>query len=262
MKRYEEELCKSIFDAYLLKFFNRQEIRWTESESPDFFLELSDRRFAVEVTQLIEPKGVGSSTPMSILGVISSFRRLVDSIKSTATQGGYLNGRYVVSFGELFENFSKIKRQLESALLNYIQRTQALPNAPQQELEDKSGGQRCAIAKVDNLSNEVMMMHSYVLNEDGLPMEICRLINETLLKKTHSLRNVRLPRILLLGDLYTPCSSYDLGNPDIRIQCASSLAASLKTFHAVFVIQDDDKGFTFYPEESNWIRNLFVSAPA
>ncbi len=92
-------------------------------------------------------------------------------------------------------------------------------------------------------------------------MEICRLINETLLKKTHSLRKVCLPRILLLRDLYT-CSPYDFGNPDIRIQCASSLAASLKTFHAVFVIQDDDKGFTFYPEESNWSRDLFVSAPA
>ena len=63
MKREDEELCRSIFDVYLLTLFEREAIKWASVEKrhepPDFYLELAGNKYAIEVTALIEKMRTG-----------------------------------------------------------------------------------------------------------------------------------------------------------------------------------------------------------
>ncbi len=262
MKREDEELCKSIFDTYLVALFSWEEIHWEDGpDPPDFFLDLGDRRFAVEVTTLREKVQARSPQRVSILTVDMSYKNLIEDIKSTAEQGGYLDGGYMIIFSD---SSIKITKKLKDRLLEYIRTTQALPDAPEVVVcEDKFGRPLCTIVKGHDRSNEIVRLGPYgAVRVDGIPRAICHEMEEILSNKGHLLRKVAQPKILLVRDLLYGFDQYSLRNPNIRNSCASSLGATLDAFHAVFVIEGDRQGFTFHPDESKWGRDLFTDVLA
>lgn len=264
-KRDEEELCKSVFDTYLLTLFAPEEVIWTpieqQYEPPDFYLELIGVNHAVEVTSLVEKMKMGRGSEVPYFSALFPLKQLVERVRIHAQQEGHLQGGYLVVFKEPFENFEKIKSKLERRLLYYIRDTKDNASAPESMIYSKVG-QICTITKVHNKAGEVRMLWDRGgINIDGMESDICRLAKEAIQEKDHLLRNISLPKIILLYDLYG-FGEYNLGNPLIRKRCAETLAEQLRSFKAVFVIRDDSKGFVFYPEEMKWRRDLFSKESA
>ena len=265
MKREDEELCRSIFDVHLLTLFEREEINWIPVEKryepPDFYLELAGDKYAVEVTSIIEKIRIGTKGEISYLSTLFPLKELVDRVSDRAKQDGYLHGGYLVMFKDPFENFAKIKTRLETDLLEYIANTKNKNSSPELTIFEKYD-QKCTITKVHNQANEVRMLWDRGgINVDGLEADICRLVKERLHEKEYRLRNIRLPKIILLYDLYG-FGEYSLNNPSLRRRCAVALADSLSSLKAMFVVRGGSKGFIFYPEESRWNRMLFKNKPA
>jgi len=81
-KREDEELCRSIFDTILLTLFARDEIIWTpveqRHEPPDYYVELSGEKYAVEVTSLIEKMRTGTGEKLPYLSTLFPLKKLVD----------------------------------------------------------------------------------------------------------------------------------------------------------------------------------------
>jgi hypothetical protein len=183
---------------------------------------------------------------------------LVDEVCIHAQQEGVLHGGYLVVFKEPFERFEKIRGELKSGLIDYIRNTKGDASAPESVIYQRMG-QICAIRKYHDQTNKVNMYWDrggiYV---DGMEAEICSLIETSIQEKKDRLRNVALPKIVLLNDLYG-FGEYNLGNPLIRKRCADILSNQLHSFKAIFVIRDDSNGFIFYPEESQWKRTLFCA---
>lgn len=101
-----------------------------------------------------------------------------------------------------------------------------------------------------------MLWNRGMINIDGVPTEACRSFERVLSTKIRKLRDITLPKILLVRDL-SGLRDYGLIDPDVRSQCAASLSELLDKFQAVFVTQDDEYGFPFHPPESEWSRSLF-----
>ena len=264
-KRDDEELCRSIFNTYLLTFFAREEIVWIPVEQryepPDYYLELSGEKYAVEVTSLIEKMRTGTGEELPYLSTLFPLKKLVDRVGIHARQEGDLHGGYLVVFKEPFQDFEKIKSKLEKGLLDYIRNTKDEVSAPELMIYQKIG-QVCTITKVHNQTNEVRMFwHRDGINVDGMETEICRLVREAVQEKENRLQKISLPKIILLNDLYG-FGEYNLGNPLIRKRCAEVLSNQLLSFKAIFIIRDDSKGFVFYPKESQWKSTLFSNEPA
>ncbi|MCI0521639.1 MAG: hypothetical protein L0Z70_15450 [Chloroflexi bacterium] len=263
-KRDDEELCRSVFDEYLLNLFESEEITWTpvkqRDEPPDFYLKLAGENYAVEVTSLIETIRVGRGKHVPDLSILMSLKRLVDRVGNQAQTDGYLQGGYWVGFKEPFENFKIIGSELEKGLVDYIRNTKSEVSAPEAIIFSKFN-QICTITKGHNKANEVRM--SWMrggINIDGMESEICRLVKGAIEKKERQLRRIPLPKIILLYDLYG-FGEYNLANPLIRTHCVEALVDQLYSFKAIFVIRDDNKGFTFHPEEMEWKRALFSKGP-
>ncbi len=264
-KRDDEELCKSVFNTYLLTLFTSEEIIWVpveqQDEPPDFYLELAGENYAVEVTSLIEKMRMGGGMELPYLSTLSPLKQLVDGVGTRAQQEGNLQGGYLVVFKEPFEDFGKIKSKLEKGLLDYILKTKDEVSAPESTIYSKFD-RVCTITKVHNQTNEVRMFWNRGgINIDGMESEICRLVKEAIHEKEYLLRNISLPKIILLYDLYG-FGEYNLGNPLMRKRCAEALADQIRSFKAIFVIRDDKNGFVLHPEEVEWKRALFSKMPA
>lgn len=140
MARKDEEVCKQIFGEYLQAFFGPTEVRWIDGDDPpDFYLELTSKEFAVEVTSLDQP----------VFTVYESIKGLVDDVVEEAKRDGFLNGLYLVTHNAPFKNFRRTKPKLKTGLLEYLRDTQALSKAPEKVLHEQ-GGERCAIVKGSN----------------------------------------------------------------------------------------------------------------
>ena len=261
-KRDDEELCRAVFDTYLLTLFASEEIIWTpveqQDEPPDFYLELAGENYAVEVTSLIEKMRMGGGIERPFFSTLFPLKELIDGVSIRALQDNNLKGGYIVVFKEPFDNFGKIKSKLEEGLLAYILKTKDEVSDSEETIYSKFN-RVCTIEKVHN---EVRMLWNRGgINIDGMESDICRLAKEAIQEKAHRLRNISLPKIILLYDLYG-FSEYNLSNPLIRKRCAKALANQCRSFKAIFVIRDDRKGFVFYPEEMEWKRTLFSEKPA
>lgn len=102
MKRGDEEICKTQFEAFLKRFFTVSQIIWKEvaqqDEPPDYYLLLDDTKFAVEVTTLMEKVPVGTSTSLPCGEIRNILHQFVREVESVAKTRGYLQGNYCVFF--------------------------------------------------------------------------------------------------------------------------------------------------------------------
>jgi hypothetical protein len=263
-KRDDEELCKSVFNTYLLTLFASEEIIWTpvkqKDEPPDFYLELAGENYAVEVTSLIEKMRMGGGIALPYFSTFFPLKQLVDEVSIRARKDDCLQGGYLVVFKEPFENFGNIKSRLEEGLLDYILKTKDEASAPESTIYKKFD-RVCTITKVHNQTNEVnTFWNRDGINIDGMESGICHLAKKAIQEKEHLLRNISLPKIILLYDLYG-FGEYNLSSHRIRKRCAEALADQFRAFKAIFVIRDDKKGFVFYPEKMEWKRTLFSKTP-
>lgn len=83
MKRGDEAFCTSEFEKFLRESLGKTSIVWEEvaisAEPPDYYLQLENQRFAVEVTSIRETIKINPSS-LTATGLSAASKRLVESI--------------------------------------------------------------------------------------------------------------------------------------------------------------------------------------
>jgi hypothetical protein len=258
MKRADEESCKTQFDAFLRKFFAPSEVIWKEvaqqDEPPDYYLLLGNTQFAVEVTTLVEKVLVGSASSLPHAVISKILQDFVDEVEATAQAEDCLHGDYLVSFP--IDDFAAIRGEIQKGLLDYIRGTDSWERAPLkivfERITPQQRPQQCGIQKVGNKLDRVISGGPvWVKWEGDATIDLCGLLNESLTTKVDKLRDIAAPKILLLLDEYV------FADPEMYGKCIPQIS-SLSSFHTVFVVQGNKRGFVLYSQHSDWSKRQFI----
>jgi hypothetical protein len=256
MKRNDEEACRSAFDRFLLERFAPGSIQWEEVEldPPDFYLYIEGQRFAVEVTQVMEnlqldPRSVSSR------GATAFLRELVEKVEDSVREKGSLKSGYVIECSEPLDNYIYLKHKREvlvDRLVKYIQVTQATDSASREVVFQRN---TCwiAITKIRSAPTGIRLLETGVKLADGIPTELCNLVERRVVEKTEKLSDIVLPKILLLYDAYG-YHSYGFGDSEMRETCVLRLKPELENFHTVFWLRGEDNGLVLYSKDETWSR--------
>ena len=256
MKSDSEEFCKTMFDIYLMGLFPDSSIFWEDvkqkDEPPDYYLFVDGIKYAVEVTRLMWKINVGANNPLPPRTIRDLLREFVVEVESTARAQNYLHGVYLVIFPKPIDNFESVRSSIQSELLNYIQQTQRVINAPS-ELVYKNGRQKCVIEKMRDDENKVNMGGpSFGKREGEIFDDTKQLLAERLSNKEIKLKNINYPKILLLHDEY-PFS-------DLEAIKANILSIpSLPSYHTVFITGSSKKSAVLYSQDKKWKREIETS---
>jgi hypothetical protein len=233
MKSESEEFCKVSFDTHLRKIIPTSNLLWTEvaqkAEPPDYYLSVNDKKYAVEVTILIQKMGVGAKNHLPV-GIIRDLldKFVKEEVELVAREGGYLRGAYLVSFSKPITNFSEVKGQMKTQLLSYISETLTVSKASPKVIY-KNSKEECKIEKLHSKDDKVVMGGPFILKWEGEVLaEAEQILNERLEEKKYRLRNICLSKILLLHDKYL------FANRETYKACISE-APYIHSFHTVFV---------------------------
>lgn len=121
MREYEER-CKNAFNTFLRLHYTDNNIVWSEGdEPPDYYLELSGTKLAVEVTSIREKAKLGNNR-LDHLKIDISIKRFIDDIQKNAMAAGFLNGAYIVRYKPI-SDFGKQKQAISIQIKDYLQRT-------------------------------------------------------------------------------------------------------------------------------------------
>ena len=130
-KRKDEEEAKDCFKSYLLDRFNLK-TNWEDgpkNKAPDYYMQLGDTRFAVEVTTLSSKD----------LDYRHSLKKLAKDIEKKTQQQGILKGCYAIEFSHKFTDFKKDRKLIQKKALKYIKTTKSLPKAREHSIIHKEG---------------------------------------------------------------------------------------------------------------------------
>src|SRR5262245_23304670 len=120
-KQNDEEFVRETFHDFL-KGRGEAPLWEVGSEPPDYFLMLGDRRYSVEVTQVMEEFQIGSGRQTS-QAIQSFLLGVAKSIEDEARSRGILHGTYNLS-ARAVDNFRVIQDAVVQSALEYIEQTQ------------------------------------------------------------------------------------------------------------------------------------------
>ncbi len=135
MQSPSEEVCKRRFDAFLGQVSPAHKRCWHDvdpvAEPPDYYLELDEARYAVEVTTLTSELQLGSRSVPQV-GAVEALRGFVKAIEDRARRDHLLRGSYVVAFRRPIDDFHMLRQGIADSLLDYIRETSDLCSAPEE----------------------------------------------------------------------------------------------------------------------------------
>ncbi|HXV63934.1 MAG TPA: hypothetical protein VEK15_24760 [Vicinamibacteria bacterium] len=205
MKRADEEYCKDTFSTFLARHFAGSQVSWSEvpqnEEPPDYYLTIDGKRYAVEVTSLIDDVIIGESVRMSNVGARRSLVTLCEDMKRNLAERGLLFGAHVMTLQPI-EGLRDLRPLIEKRVIEYVQRTR-FEKAAAREVLVRKGRARIAIQKHHDQSDQLYWVISGGAKWEGqMRHDIARLLEEALRDKRRKLREVETPIILLLLDRY------------------------------------------------------------
>jgi hypothetical protein len=213
---------------------------------------LGSARFAVEVTTLLEKVLVGNGLPLPHAVISKILQDFVENVETTARAEGCLHGDYLVAFPTPIDNFADVRGEIQGRLLDYIRSTGSLERSPLEIVFEgivpQQTPQQCRIQKVGNKLDRVVSGGPVWAKWEGdATVDLCGLLNQSLDTKVDKLRDITAPRILLLLD------EYMFADQEMYEKCIPRIS-SLGSFHTVFVVQGNERGFVFYSQRSDWSR--------
>ena len=230
-----------------------QGIGWRDGEDPpDFYLSIGNQEFAVEVTTLEHVLDTDSGREVRMLAYSGSVDTLVREIEAEAIKQGILNGTYDTSANGPFDAFGSLRKAIMDGALDYVRRTQNLPQADYEEIVSQ-GVRYFRIQKIKAEGARILPgLLSYGpgrslvawVESDDVRLEACRLLRKALLDKKEKLKNVPLPKILLLRNAYVFAGAH------VYRQCIENLQDLLRSFHSVFTVESE--GYFLSTEEDAW----------
>jgi len=237
-----EEFCKAQFDEFIKSSLEPNSIYWEDvpqkEEPPDYYLYLDNRKYAVEVTTLMEKKSVGEAE-LPLFAILGTLSRIVKDIERRALFQGILKGAYIIDFSLPITDLSRIRERLKKELLEYIKTTKSKTSAPEKTIF-KHNRQRCTIEKKHDKKDYVGMMGPHDAKwERDIIIEACGLIQERINEKFRLLSGIQNKKILLLYN------AYGFAEQEIFRACLDELT-HLDFFHMIFIIGSEGSGWIFY----------------
>jgi hypothetical protein len=226
----QEEWCRDEFDRWLRAEHAHASIQWEPgSDPPDFWLTFNRRRFAVEVTRLVDRDETT---------VTAWLWREVNKIEQRLRTAGGLHGTYRVSFDSDPAEYRApspaqrrdLRTRLSTFLEDYIRRTAGSEKEPERATTLGPAVQ-CRISKV---SPEDHMIGSAGPNgaggwEDDVQRQVAPLLANALKQKASLARSYPAV-VLILHDEYL-CAAQGL----LR-ECAQSMPET-REFHTIYVVR-------------------------
>ncbi|MCH7626179.1 MAG: hypothetical protein IIC83_09670 [Chloroflexi bacterium] len=244
-----EIICQCSFDKYLTSKFDSSIIEWSDgAEPPDYYLTLDDKRYAVEVTALVERIKLGlEEKPINTIS--DSLRRMVDEAENEAVLRGDLNGRYTVYLREPVDRFSKQRLSITQKILEYVRATKGAESFPPKVLLWQNGRTCVAIAKSASQPS-IIDPFDCIEGSDGWPGDLreaaCKMLQTAINEKSPKMSHLFMPKILILD------GRYSLVNFDYYSSCVSEVTG-LDDFSAVFVVGIEEKGYMIHSGDE-WRR--------
>ena len=241
MRSKIEEYCKNRFDQYLSTNGQIMRIVWEEGEDPpDYYVQIEDQRFAVEVTTIVESVSLGSRT-LSDITATASLWRIVEEIEENAKSQGILRGIYTVHFRAHPDNIRKMRPIMVTSILEYVKQTQNMFTAPEAIIEHEDA-YICAIEKIEGDADMIAPTGPNGAKWEGeIRSQACALLTECFEKKVYKLRNIIFPKILLLYD------AYHFAEPRMYRECLTTIP-NISFFHTVFMTNNNEVDNILYTQ--------------
>lgn len=246
MKRKDEEFCKVAFSLHLQRQ-SYKEMEWREvsrsEEPPDYMLNIADRKFAVEITTLMEVEETGGFRyPSQALDI--SLRRFCERLERDAKKANILSGLYILGL-EPIANLKVREPGIRRRIFDYMERTKAVNISPCETLA-RDGINRIDIQKWGNYKNCLAPVISRGEGtwEGEIKSAARRILYEALERKRWKLRKIQLPKILLLLDRYHCADAESWTNAAREI--------NFDGFHAVARIWQDASTLVLHSDEDEW----------
>jgi hypothetical protein len=244
MKKAQEEFCKCCFNLHLMRFVEREHIKWEEElgKSPDYYLWIDGTKYAVEVSTIPDILRTVGSKEFSIASFTTTIQELVCGIEAHTLREGILSGKYHAMFWGPFSNFKQARKRIEKGFVDYIRRTQRVDQAPL-EMVINQGAERCA---VERLSAEKQCIITSFSGpnlsewEAKAQEEACRLLQSIVERKASLLQQITLPKILVLEDAYPLVQG-----KHVYATCIRNILG-VDTFETIFIVETHDRGYVLH----------------
>jgi len=239
-KRKDEELARECFKSYFLDKFDLK-TNWEDgptNEAPDYYMQLGDTKFAVEVTTL-------SSRDLDYR---HSLKKLTKDIEKKARQQGILKGHYAIGFGHRFTDFKKDRKLILEEALKYIETTKSLRKTKEYSIIRKEGFQICMIFKTQAKGNKVSSAVIPPMEWTDSPEfkeRVRSILQGSIFVKKQTLRNIDLPKILLLFHKVAYIEPEDYKEYLMELE-------SVEVFHSIFIVKYPTNGYFLYTQEEKW----------
>lgn len=205
MREDEQYACER-FEAYVRERLPTAEIEWEEGEDPpDCYLQIDGRRFAVEITTIVDYVVVGTET-IPRHSVETNRERLVEEIDNEAHSRGIASGKYYIGFPPLPPgvDFMSRRRQIKEAILDTVKRSGAEPPGFSQVISF-DGRDYCVVAKAHNDEDRIAygaISTEYGKWEGEIEEQARDLLQGVIDQKTEQLEGTSAPKILLVLHRY------------------------------------------------------------
>jgi hypothetical protein len=245
MKRRDEEHSRHSLEAWLASESSDVQVTWHEVpqalEPPDWFLDIADRRLAVEATSIVEDLSA-FDPPLSTLAVSASLASFIERLERDAKATGPLNGVYIVTLAPM-PNLGEHEEWLFRELSRYIDRTRDDRSAERHSL-GRLGMQDLSITKVESDAEYVAELIFFgTKTGDEAFADLLRVLAHVLTKKASKLARITDPVVLLMLDAFAYSEAVDW-------EMAIAEIPARVEFEAIFRTRPDRKAQLLYAKES------------
>lgn len=245
----EENLCMKCFVTHLEKQLGLQNIEYGDDQDPpDFWSKIKDKKYAVEVTRIVNKLGKIPGRPGSIDSAMYRdwLQKLAKKIAQKAKKEGCLRGGYVLSIMRT-PNIPRKDQETVSNAVEYICKTKALTNEAGKMLLRDQGG-KIDIIKVNNNKDYVVPASILAKSEGKIKLDLKTCLERRISDKRKRLTRPNVPKydgtVLVIYDKYKFADYEDF----------PKTVKSMEFFHAVFLVLDPrrERGFFLYIKDKTW----------
>lgn len=243
--RKEEEFCKIAFSTFLKQYYKQNEVIWTEGdEPPDYYLQLTDIKYAVDATSVWENIRINNKNTSEI-GFLITIQKFLKQLEKKAKQEGILTGAYAVRYMPI-DDFCKRKKIIAGRIINYIQSTRNVSSAEEEVLVGE-GHIGWYIKKRHSERKYLSGGTSDAKFRGETEEDLCNLLKNTLVIKAKKLKKFTYPKILLIYNRYPWLEPKDWK------KCLSKLS-SIDNFHTIFLVSSKSDNLILHTIDRKWLN--------
>ncbi len=252
MKSPDEEYAKNSFHNFLVRELSIEQLSWKESETPDFYLNINNSTFGLEITSLMSSLNK-ENINLPIAAIYAITHEIKTRISECAKSLDMLDGAYLLRINKPIKINKSEKNKIIKNAVKYIQESQKTLKRSSLVLFHKNSA-NIEIEKIHSKKQYVGITGPTITRWEGeAKEEIYNILQERIISKAKKLDKVNLPKILVLLDRYHFADYDQYREAILEIQ-------EKNKFNLIFLVGQEYKGISLYGEEP-FLSNVQTSTP-